>query len=72
MNAHTFPVIPAGEVRQETAYPRFPRLTAAQKALQDAADAAFFRREIAKLDLKPGISVGTTSDRLSTDAWRCY
>ena len=69
MNARlSHPVIPAGEGRQETA--RFPRLTAAQKLLQDAADAAFWRREVAKLDLKPGI-IGSshTPDRPYGGDW---
>lgn len=46
------PVIPAGEVRQETA--RFPRLTAAQKLLQQVEDRAFWGRVIRDMNLKPG------------------
>ena len=70
VNAHTFPVIPAADGRQETAYPRFPRLTAAQKLLQQVEDAAFWRGEIARMNLKPGIiGSGSTPSHPAGGIW---
>lgn len=48
------PVVPVADARQET---RFPRLSAAQKILQAAADRAVMLQFISDLKLKPGISI---------------